>query len=48
LRRRLPDRIKLALQGGGTHSDFTWGVLVRLLEADLRIEGHQRRLGGAR
>jgi len=28
--RRLP--IDLALQGGGAHSAFTWGVLDRLLE----------------
>ena len=25
-------RIKLALQGGGSHGAFTWGVLDRLLE----------------
>ncbi len=30
-------RIKLALQGGGSHGAFTWGVLERLL-ADDRIE----------
>ncbi len=30
-------RINLALQGGGTHGAFTWGVLDRLLEDD-RIE----------
>ncbi len=29
-------RIKLALQGGGTHGAFTWGVLDRLLH-DPRI-----------
>jgi NTE family protein len=27
-------RIKLALQGGGSHGAFTWGVLDRLLEED--------------
>ncbi|TCZ59886.1 patatin-like phospholipase family protein [Roseicella aquatilis] len=27
-----PKRINLALQGGGTHGAFTWGVLDRLLE----------------
>ena len=32
-----PKRIKLALQGGGSHGAFTWGVLDRLL-ADERIE----------
>jgi NTE family protein len=28
-----PKRIKLALQGGGSHGAFTWGVLDRLLES---------------
>ena len=32
-----PKRISLALQGGGAHGAFTWGVLERLLE-DERIE----------
>ncbi|WP_299819976.1 patatin-like phospholipase family protein [uncultured Jannaschia sp.] len=32
-----PKRINLALQGGGAHGAFTWGVLDRLL-ADERIE----------
>jgi NTE family protein len=33
-------RIKLALQGGGAHGAFTWGVLDRLLRADaFEIEG---------
>ena len=27
-----PKRINLALQGGGAHGAFTWGVLDRLLE----------------
>ena len=31
-RRRL--RVNLALQGGGAHGAFTWGVLDRLLEED--------------
>jgi NTE family protein len=44
---RRPDRLNLALQGGGAHSAFTWGVLVRLLEADLRIEGISGTSGGA-
>ncbi len=30
-------RINLALQGGGSHGAFTWGVLDRLLE-DNRVE----------
>jgi NTE family protein len=35
-----PKKIKLALQGGGSHGAFTWGVLDRLLESDdLEIEG---------
>ena len=32
-----PRRISLALQGGGSHGAFTWGVLDRLLE-DERLE----------
>jgi NTE family protein len=32
-----PKRIKLALQGGGSHGAFTWGVLDRLL-SDPRLE----------
>ena len=32
-----PKRINLALQGGGAHGAFTWGVLDRLLE-DEEIE----------
>jgi NTE family protein len=31
---RRPVRINLALQGGGAHGAFTWGVLDRLLEDD--------------
>ncbi|HET8997004.1 MAG TPA: patatin-like phospholipase family protein, partial [Acetobacteraceae bacterium] len=31
-----PPRIALALQGGGAHGAFTWGVLDRLLEDGLR------------
>lgn len=30
-------KINLALQGGGSHGAFTWGVLDRLLE-DARLE----------
>jgi NTE family protein len=30
--RRPPHLIDLALQGGGAHGAFTWGVLDRLLE----------------
>lgn len=33
-------KINLALQGGGSHGAFTWGVITRLLEhGDLSIEG---------
>jgi predicted acylesterase/phospholipase RssA len=32
IRRRSPVAINLALQGGGAHGAFTWGVLDRLLE----------------
>jgi len=34
LRFRRPIRLNLALQGGGAHGAFTWGVLDRLLEED--------------
>ena len=37
---RDPVLIDLALQGGGSHGAFTWGVLDRLMdEAWLRIDG---------
>ena len=32
--RRAPKRFNLALQGGGSHGAFTWGVLDRILEDD--------------
>ena len=44
---RRPERLNLALQGGGAHGAFTWGVLVRLLEAELRIEGISGASAGA-
>jgi len=34
-RRKKPVQINLALQGGGAHGAFTWGVLDRLLECGL-------------
>ena len=38
--------INLALQGGGAHGAFTWGVLDELLDDDRhRDRGHLRRLG---
>src|ERR687892_360367 len=45
--RRRPERLNLALQGGGAHGAFTWGVLVRLLEAEIRIEGISGASAGA-
>jgi NTE family protein len=45
--RRWPERVNLALQGGGAHGAFTWGVLVRLLEAELRIDGISGASAGA-
>ena len=30
----MPKSINLALQGGGAHGAFAWGVLDRLLEGD--------------
>src|ERR687883_572058 len=41
-------KINLALQGGGAHGAFTWGVLDRLLEDDrIRIEGISGTSAGA-
>ena len=45
IRRRA--RWGLALQGGGAHGAFTWGVLARLLEDDPRIEGISGASAGA-
>jgi NTE family protein len=43
-----PLLIDLALQGGGSHGAFTWGVLDRLLEEDwLRIDGISGTSAGA-
>jgi NTE family protein len=40
--------VDLALQGGGAHGAFTWGVLDRLLEEPrLRIEGISGTSAGA-
>ncbi len=45
---RGPVRVELALQGGGSHGAFTWGVLDRLLEEDwLSIEGVSGTSAGA-
>ena len=41
-------RVNLALQGGGSHGAFTWGVLDRLLEEDwLKIEAISGTSAGA-
>ena len=46
--RREPVPIDLALQGGGSHGAFTWGVLDRLLEEPwLRIDGISGTSAGA-
>jgi NTE family protein len=45
---RKPVLIDLALQGGGSHGAFTWGVLDRLLEEPwLRIAGISGTSAGA-
>ena len=45
---RAPVLIDLALQGGGSHGAFTWGVLDRLLEEPwLKIEGISGTSAGA-
>ena len=45
---RKPVLIDLALQGGGSHGAFTWGVLDRLLEEPtLKIEGISGTSAGA-
>jgi NTE family protein len=44
----LPKRINLALQGGGAHGAFTWGVLDQLLSDDrISIEGISGTSAGA-
>lgn len=46
-RARRVGRVNLALQGGGAHGAFTWGAVVRLLEAGIRIEGISGASAGA-
>jgi NTE family protein len=47
-RRRDPISVDLALQGGGAHGAFTWGVIDRLLEENwLEIEGISGTSAGA-
>ncbi len=46
--RHSPIKLNLALQGGGAHGAFTWGVLDRLLEEDdLAIQGISGTSAGA-
>ncbi|MBP2302993.1 patatin-like phospholipase family protein [Azospirillum picis] len=40
-------RLALALQGGGAHGAFTWGVLDRLLEEDVELAGVSGASAGA-
>lgn len=48
LSRALPDRLNLALQGGGAHGAFTWGVLDALLEnTGIEFEGLSGSSAGA-
>ena len=42
-----PMRVAVALQGGGSHGAFTWGVLDRLAEVNLEIIGISRTSAGA-
>ncbi|MEE4464592.1 patatin-like phospholipase family protein, partial [Azotobacter chroococcum] len=43
-----PLRVDLALQGGGAHGAFTWGVLDRLLEEPkLQLDGISGTSAGA-
>jgi NTE family protein len=47
-RRRPPKLVNLALQGGGAHGAFTWGVLDRLIEDDrLAFDGISGTSAGA-
>ena len=39
--------LSLALQGGGAHGAYTWGVLDRLLEEGLALEGISGTSAGA-
>ena len=44
----MPKVVNLALQGGGSHGAFTWGVLDRLLEEErLSFEGISATSAGA-
>ena len=45
--RAKPKRISLALQGGGAFGAFTWGVLDRLLEANVSFDSVSGASAGA-
>ncbi|MCK8516185.1 patatin-like phospholipase family protein [Methylonatrum kenyense] len=45
--RSRPRKLSLALQGGGSHGAFTWGVLDRLLEEDILVDGVSGASAGA-
>ena len=42
-----PPALSLALQGGGAHGAYTWGVLDRLLEEGLPLDGVSGTSAGA-
>jgi NTE family protein len=44
---RAPERLSLALQGGGSFGAFTWGVLDRLLERDIAFDAISGASAGA-
>ncbi|WP_223908396.1 patatin-like phospholipase family protein [Rhodoferax lithotrophicus] len=44
---KAPPRLNLALQGGGAHGAFTWGVLDALLQSELEFEGLSGSSAGA-
>ena len=47
-KKRAPVKIDIALQGGGSHGAFTWGVLDRLLDEDwIEVEGVSGTSAGA-
>src|SRR5689334_23226691 len=43
----LPRRLSLALQGGGSFGAFTWGVLDRLLQEQVRLDAVSGASAGA-
>ena len=45
--KKAPERLSLALQGGGSFGAFTWGVLDRLLERDIAFDAISGASAGA-